>query len=50
MTTKITIKDKPVNTTYQNVTGLTGGTGDGATFDITKTLKHIIFLNLSWFV
>ena len=37
MTTKITIKDKPVNTTYQNVTGLTGGTGDGATFDITKT-------------
>jgi hypothetical protein len=37
MTTKITIKDKPVNTTYQNVTGLTGGSGDGATFDITKT-------------
>jgi hypothetical protein len=37
MTTTITIKDKAVNTTYQNVTGLTGGTGDGATFDITKT-------------
>jgi len=37
MTTKITIKDKPVNTTYQNITGLTGGTGDGATFDVTKT-------------
>jgi len=37
MTTTITIKDKPVNTTYQNVTGLTGGSGDGATFDITKT-------------
>jgi hypothetical protein len=37
MTTTITIKDKPVNTTYQNVTGLTGGSGDGATFDVTKT-------------
>lgn len=37
MTTTITIKDKPVNTTYQNVTGLTGGTGDGAAFDVTKT-------------
>ena len=37
MTTTITIKDKAVNTTYQNVTGLTGGTGDGATFDVTKT-------------
>ena len=37
MTTTITIKDKAVNTTYQNVTGLTGGSGDGATFDITKT-------------
>jgi len=32
-----TIKDKAVNATYQNVTGLTGGTGDGATFDVTKT-------------
>lgn len=37
MTTTITIKDKAVNTTYQNVTGLTGGTGDGAKFDVTKT-------------
>jgi hypothetical protein len=37
MTTTITIKDKPVNTTYQNVTGLTGGSGDGAAFDVTKT-------------
>jgi hypothetical protein len=37
MTTTITIKDKAVNATYQNVTGLTGGSGDGATFDITKT-------------
>ena len=37
MTTTITIKDKPVNATYQNVTGLTGGSGDGATFDVTKT-------------
>jgi hypothetical protein len=37
MTTKITIKDKSINTTYQNVTGLTGGTGDGGTFDVTKT-------------
>jgi hypothetical protein len=37
MTTKITIKDKPINTTYQNLTGITGGGGDGAVFDITKT-------------
>jgi hypothetical protein len=37
MTTTITIRDKAVNATYQNVTGLTGGTGDGATFDVTKT-------------
>lgn len=37
MTTTITIKDKAVNTTYQNVTGITGGSGDGATFDVTKT-------------
>lgn len=36
MTTTIKIKDKAVNTTYQNVTGITGGTGDGATFDIVK--------------
>jgi len=37
MTTTIKIKDKAVNTTYQNVTGLTGGSGDGAAFDVTKT-------------
>jgi len=37
MTTKITIKDKSINTTYQNVTGITGGSGDGAAFDVTKT-------------
>jgi hypothetical protein len=37
MTTKITIKDKPVNTTYQNVSGLTGGAGVDALFDVTKT-------------
>ena len=37
MTTTITIKDKPVNTTYQNVTGITGGAGVDATFDVTKT-------------
>jgi hypothetical protein len=37
MTTTITIKDKAVNTTYQNVTGLTGGAGVDAVFDVTKT-------------
>ena len=37
MTTTITIKDKPVNATYQNVTGLTGGAGVEAAFDVTKT-------------
>ncbi len=37
MTTTITIKDKPVNATYQNITGLTGGTGVEAAFDVTKT-------------
>ena len=37
MTTTITIKDKPVNTTYQNITGLTGGAGADAAFDVTKT-------------
>ena len=37
MTTTITIKDKPVNATYQNITGLTGGTGVDAAFDVTKT-------------
>jgi hypothetical protein len=36
MTTTITIKDKAINATYQNVTGLTGGSGDGAAFDVTK--------------
>ena len=35
--TKIRITDNPVNKTYQNVTGLTGGTDLGATFDVTKT-------------
>lgn len=37
MTTTITIKDKAVNTTYQNVTGLTGGSGVDAVFDVVKT-------------
>jgi hypothetical protein len=37
MTTTITIKDKPVNATYQNITGLTGGGGADAAFDVTKT-------------
>ena len=37
MTTTITIKDKPINATYQNVTGITGVSGDGAAFDVTKT-------------
>ena len=37
MTTTITIKDKAVNATYQNVTGLTGGAGADAVFDVTKT-------------
>ena len=37
MTTTITIKDKPINATYQNITGLTGGAGVDATFDVTKT-------------
>ena len=37
MTTTITIKDKAVNATYQNVTGLTGGSGVEAAFDVTKT-------------
>jgi len=35
--TRIKITDNPINTTYQNVTGLTGGTDLGATFDVTKT-------------
>ena len=37
MTTTITVKDKPINATYQNVTGVTGGAGVDATFDVTKT-------------
>jgi hypothetical protein len=37
ITTKLTIADKPINATYENVTGLTGGTDLGATFDVTKT-------------
>jgi hypothetical protein len=37
MTTTITIKDKAVNATYQNVTGLTGGAGIDAVFDVVKT-------------
>ena len=37
MTTTITIKDKAINATYQNVTGLTGGAGVEAAFDVTKT-------------
>lgn len=37
MTIKITVKDNAINKTYQNVTGLTGGSGDGALFDVTKT-------------
>lgn len=35
--TKIKITDNPINKTYENVTGLTGGTDLGATFDVTKT-------------
>ena len=37
MTTTITVKDKPINAIYQNVTGITGGAGVDATFDVTKT-------------
>jgi hypothetical protein len=37
MTTTIKIADKAVNTTYQDKTGTTTGTGIGAKFDITKT-------------
>ena len=37
MTTKISIKDKAINTTYTGVTGTTSGTGTGALFDVTKT-------------
>ena len=34
--TKIVIADQAINTTYQNVTGLTGGSDLGATFDVVK--------------
>ena len=37
MTTTITIKDKQINDTYQNVKGLTGGAGIDAVFDVVKT-------------
>lgn len=39
MATKIKITDKSINTTYQNVTGVIGGTGvgTGAEFDVVKT-------------
>lgn len=39
MTISITIKDKPVNSTYENVSGLIGGggAGSGAEFDVVKT-------------
>lgn len=36
MTTTITINDTPINATYQDVTGLTTGTGTGALFDVAK--------------
>lgn len=36
-TTTITITDNPINATYDNVTGLTGGTDLGAKFDVVKT-------------
>lgn len=37
MTTTIKIADKAINTTYQDKTGTTSGSGTGAKFDITKT-------------
>ena len=37
MTTTITIADKAINSTYQDKTGTTSGTGTGAKFDVTKT-------------
>jgi len=37
ITTKLTIADKAVDTTYQDVTGTTSGAGTGAKFDVTKT-------------
>jgi len=38
MTIKITVTDKPVDATYQNVSGVigTGGVGTGAEFDVVK--------------
>ena len=48
MTTTITIKDKAVNATYQNITGLTGGAGVEAAFDVTKTNgTYSVVLDLS---
>jgi hypothetical protein len=35
--TTITIADKAINTTYQDRTGTTSGTGTGAKFDVVKT-------------
>ena len=37
MTTTIKIADRAINTTYQDKTGTTSGSGTGAKFDITKT-------------
>lgn len=39
MTVKITVTDKAINSTYQDVSGLIGGTGvgTGAEFDVVKT-------------
>jgi hypothetical protein len=37
MTTTIKIADKAINTTYQDKTGTTSGSGSGAKFDVTKT-------------
>ena len=39
MTVRITVTDKAVNATYQNVTGVIGGSGvgTGAEFDVVKT-------------
>lgn len=37
ITTKVTIADEPINQTFQNVSGLTGGVDLGAKFDVTKT-------------
>jgi len=37
ITTKLTIEDTAINTTYQDVTGTTSGSGTGAKFDVVKT-------------